>query len=85
MLPSIDNKGILVVIMPVYAIGLAIFACGDGWWWSSKALTQKSAKCTRDMMMEPHMTEFLVLCRLHLFGVQNVYMYLQRIDHWISP
>ena len=41
-----DNKGILVVIMPVYAIEAAYlhhFGCNDE---SSKALTQFSAKCT---------------------------------------
>ena len=67
-----DNKSILVVIMPVYAIGVDIFFAMRLRRWSSKALPQKRAKCTRDMMMEPHMTEFVFLCRLHLFGSQSM-------------
>ena len=67
-----DNKNILVVIMPVYVIEAAYlhhFGCDDE---SSKTLPQKSAKSTRDMMMEPHMTEFVFLCRLHFFGFQSM-------------
>ena len=67
-----DNKSILVVIMPVYAIEAAYlyhFGCDD---MIVKALPQKRAKCTRDTIMEPHMTEFVFLCRLHLFGSQSM-------------
>ena len=68
-----DNKGILVVIMPVYAIGVAIFFAMRWRRWSSIiAFPQFSAKCTRDMIMESYMTEFLVLCSLRFFGSQSM-------------
>ena len=67
-----NNKSILVVIMPVYAIGVAIFFAMRWRRRLSKALTQKSAKNTRDTMMELHMTELVFLCRLRIFGSQSM-------------
>ena len=68
-----DNKSILVVIMPVYVIGAAIFLAMRLWWRSTKASREpRRAKSTRDMMMELHMTEFVFLCRMIFFGLQNI-------------
>ena len=69
------NKGILVVIMSVYAIGVAILVATT----CTKMVVKKCtswymirAKCRRDTIMEPHMTEFVFLCRLRIFGSQSM-------------
>ena len=67
-----DNKGILVVIMPVYAIGVAILVATTCTKTVVKKGTMISAKCRRDTIMEPHMTEFVFLCSLHLIGSQSM-------------
>ena len=59
-------------IMSIYALEVAIFFAMLLRRWSSKALPQKRAKCIRDMMMEPHMTESVFLCRLRLFGSKSM-------------
>ena len=59
-------------IMSIYALEVAIFFAMRWRRWSSIALPQKRAKSTRDMIMEPHMTEFLFLCRLLVFGSQSM-------------
>ena len=67
-----DNKGILVVIMPVYAIGVAIFFAMRWRRQSAKAREPICAKCRRDTMIELHMTEFVFLCRMQFFGSQSM-------------
>ena len=59
-----DNKSILVVIMAVYAIGVAILVATTCTKTVVKKCTLKRAKCRRDTIMEPHMTEFVFLCSL---------------------